>query len=156
MVPLLRLRGYRPGDLARLCEIDRQCFAAGIAFPPQEMAALVGWPSAVILLAEAPGRRLAGFVLAHRRAAHAHLMTLDVLPSWRRRGLGRRLLLACERRLRAAGVTTMSLETAVNNTAAQSLYAGLGYTRVRRLPGYYPNGEDAWRMKKDLARPGAV
>ena len=150
MVSRLRLRGYRPADLVRLCEIDRQCFAAGIAFPPKEMAALAGWPSAVILLAEAGGGRVAGFVLAHRRAAHAHLITLDVLPSWRRRGLGRRLLLACERRLRAAGASMVSLETAVNNAVAQSLYARLGYTRVRRLPGYYPNGEDAWRMKKEL------
>src|SRR5258706_869616 len=133
LVPPLRLRGYRPGDLARLCEIDRQCFAAGIAFPRDEMAAMVGGPSPVILLAETPAGRLAGFVLAHRRAAHAHLMTLDVLPSWRRRGLGRRLLLACERPLRPAGAATLYLETAVNNTAAQPLDAGLGYTRARHL-----------------------
>jgi ribosomal-protein-alanine N-acetyltransferase len=148
---VVRLRDYRPADFLRLCDIDRRCFQAGIAYSQQEMAALVDWPASVILVAETPGGRIAGFVLAHRRRlGRAHLITLDVLPSWRRRGLGRRLLLACERRLRAAGAGTLWLETASSNTNAQSLYVSLGYTRVRRLPRYYPNGEDAWLMKKDL------
>ena len=148
---LARLRSYRAEDFSRLCEIDHRCFEAGTAYSQQEMAALVGSPAAVLLVADTAGGRIAGFVLAHRRRlGGAHLITLDVLPSWRRRGLGRRLLLACERRLRGAGVRTVWLETALSNAPAQSLYASLGYTRVRRLPQYYPNGEDAWRMRKDL------
>jgi ribosomal-protein-alanine N-acetyltransferase len=154
-----RLRKYRPADLPELYDIDRRCFPPGIAYSPEEISQIVGRKDSVTLVAAAENGRIAGFVTAHlQRRGRAHLVTIDLLPAWRRRGVGRRLLLACQRRLRAAGAQTVWLETAVGNEAAQALYASLGYTRVRRLLRYYPNGEDAWLMRKELPnrrRPAA-
>jgi ribosomal-protein-alanine N-acetyltransferase len=147
----VRLRPYRPADLPPLCAIDTRCFEPAMAYSSRDMAEMLGRPAAVTLIAEASQGTLAGFVTAHLyRHGRAHLITLDVLPGWRRRGLGRRLLLACERRLRAVGARSVWLETALSNGPAQALYAALGYTRVRLLPRYYPNGEDAWQMSKAL------
>lgn len=39
------------------------------------------------------------------------------------------------------------LETEVSNSGALRLYEGLGFLRDRRLPKYYLNGSDAFRLK---------
>lgn len=39
------------------------------------------------------------------------------------------------------------LETEITNTAALRLYEGLGFIRDKRLPKYYLNGNDAYRLK---------
>jgi len=146
------LRDYSPDDLEALCAIDRACFDPAVAYTRKEMAALLGRPAAVAIVAEAAPGRLAGFVAARKHANRtAHIITLDVLPAWRGRGLGRRLMLCCEERLRAAGVRKVRLETAVGNRRAQALYRSLGYTRIRCLRRYYATGENAWVMEKTLA-----
>lgn len=45
------------------------------------------------------------------------------------------------------GVTEIVLETEATNTCALRLYAKLGFVREKRLPRYYLNGNDAFRLK---------
>jgi ribosomal protein S18 acetylase RimI-like enzyme len=143
-----RLRDYRSEDFDELCRIDRLCFEREVAYTAEEMAAFLGAPGAVALVAEDARGRVAAFLVAHR----GRIITVDVAPGRRRRGLGAALIRLCERRLRAAGARTVRLETAAGNRAAQALYESLGYTQVRRLARYYPTGEDAWVMEKSLVR----
>ena len=42
------------------------------------------------------------------------------------------------------------LETEEANTAALRLYEKLGFVRDKRLPSYYLNGNDAFRLKAVL------
>lgn len=39
------------------------------------------------------------------------------------------------------------LEAEVSNRAALDLYSKLGFVREKRLPNYYMNGSDAYRLK---------
>jgi peptide alpha-N-acetyltransferase len=48
------------------------------------------------------------------------------------------------------------LETEVTNSAALSLYESLGFVRDKRLPNYYLNGNDAYRLKCWFERPPEV
>lgn len=41
----------------------------------------------------------------------------------------------------------ITLETEVTNSAALRLYETLGFIRDKRLPKYYLNGNDAFRLK---------
>ena len=41
----------------------------------------------------------------------------------------------------------IALETEVTNAAALRLYESLGFIRDKRLPKYYLNGNDAFRLK---------
>ncbi len=149
----LRVRDYAPGDFRRLCEIDRLCFEPRVAYRVREMASLLRRAEGITLVAENTRREVVAFVSAHhQRQGKGHIVTLDVLPGYRGRGLGRRLMRLCERRLVAAGVRTLRLETSVHNRAAQALYRSLGYTFLRRVPRYYPNGEDGWILEKTLVR----
>ena len=144
----MQVRDYRPTDFHTLCLIDRQCFDRGTAYPAEEMAAVVERRGAVILVAENARGRVVAFVVGHKlRGGVGHIVTLDVLPRYRGRGLGRELMLDCEKRL---GAPHMRLEAAVGNRAAQKLYASLGYAVVGRRARYYPDGADAWLLEKTL------
>jgi GNAT superfamily N-acetyltransferase len=57
------------------------------------------------------------------------LNDLFVVPSARRGGTARALLVAAADFARAQGAASLSLSTGVNNAAAQSLYESLGWTR---------------------------
>ena len=45
------------------------------------------------------------------------------------------------------------LEALINNYGALRLYGSLGFVRAKRLPKYYLNGLDAYRLKLYLQDP---
>lgn len=78
------------------------------------------------------------------------ILNVAVAPAYRRCGIGRQLLLSLEARLRAGGVTSLSLEVRPSNAAALALYAALGYREVGRRPRYYIKPrEDALILRKE-------
>lgn len=96
---------------------------------------------------EAPGP--AGLVLWGRVLDEAEILTIAVLPPWRRVGLGGRLLSAAMDAAAAAGAATMFLEAAADNVAALALYDRHGFVRVGLRRGYY-GGIDAVTMRRPL------
>jgi len=138
------MRTYRETDFETLCEIDTKCFPLGIAYTPVEMRAML--KGALALVVENRRGRVVAFLIGRKN----RVMTLDVLPGYQRRGIGRALMEAWEARLRQAGIERVWLETSVRNRPAQALYRSLGYSRVKRLPHYYLNGEDGWLLEKRL------
>jgi ribosomal-protein-alanine N-acetyltransferase len=146
------LRDSRPGDFAQLWAIDQQCFPPGIAYSKAELNAYMRRSGAFTLVAEDSGQTpIAGFLVAETGRRHTgHIITIDVLPSVRRAGLGSVLLTAAEQRLRQAGCRFVLLEAAVNNLAALAFYKRHGYFVVRTVSGYYADGLDALVLQKDL------
>jgi [ribosomal protein S18]-alanine N-acetyltransferase len=112
------------------------------------MALMLGMPGAFGFWC--PG---AGLVLARAIAGEAEVLTLAVLPAARRRGLGLALMTGAIDRAAAAGATAMLLEVAADNTAAQGLYALLGFAEVGRRRRYYADGRDALVMRRALIAP---
>lgn len=79
----------------------------------------------------------------------AHVTTLAVEESMRRRGIGEKLMDELLQKSREAGMTCSTLEVRAGNEAALHLYEKLGYVRVAVRKGYYPdNKEDAVVMWK--------
>ena len=78
-----------------------------------------------------------GMVVASAAGEEAEILTLAVTPAARRRGVGRALMEAAQRRARARGARTMVLEVADDNLEAQSLYAALGFIQAGVRRGYY-------------------
>lgn len=78
-----------------------------------------------------------GFAIARVIAGEAELLTLAVLPEERRRGIGRRLLAKVIESARARGAGRLMLEVALDNSAANALYATAGFSQVARRGGYY-------------------
>jgi ribosomal protein S18 acetylase RimI-like enzyme len=91
------------------------------------------------------GCALVGFLAARRTANdETEILNLAVTPEFRRRGVATRLLLECFQRLPG----TFFLEVRASNSAAQTLYAGLGFAPAGKRPRYYDNPvEDAVVMR---------
>ena len=84
---------------------------------------------------EPPGP--AGLVLWRRIFDEAEILTIAVLPPWRRAGLGGQMLDAAMASAAEAGAVTMFLEAAADNVAALALYQSKGFSRIGVRKGYY-------------------
>jgi ribosomal-protein-alanine N-acetyltransferase len=144
-----RIREYQPRDFEQLCELDRICFPPAVAYRPEEIAAALLQPRSLCFVAEQQGL-VVGFILLDWRRAVGHIITIDLHPDYRRRGLGRRLMEMAEQRLRRRGVRRMVLEVATTNPAALAFYNNQGFAPRRLLPRYYRDGTDACLMEKAL------
>ena len=97
------------------------------------------------------GEDIIGFLIASLEAEDtAHFVTIDVVASSRRKGVGRALMEAAEGWAKEKRVKILYLETAEDNLIAQRFYQARGYLQVERIDGYYSNGGAAWVMAKRL------
>jgi ribosomal-protein-alanine N-acetyltransferase len=143
------LREYREGDLEAMYALDLVCFEPVFRFSRRAMRRFAESAGAVTVLAEVEGD-LAGFAIAQLEGEVGYVVTLDVAPAWRRRGLARRLMEEAETRVKAAAGVAMELHVFVGNVAAVGLYEGMGYGRTGRAEGFYARGMDALVYAKRL------
>lgn len=134
-------------DLGALYFLEHTCFQQD-AWPLPDLVAVLVVPG-VIRLKAVRGWKMIGFIAAdpHPPEDFAWIATLAVHPQFRRQGVGRRLLLACEARLNVARVR---LTVRQSNHPAMRLYESAGYRIVDSIPGYYRDGEAAWVMEKEM------
>lgn len=146
--PHCTIREFRREDLARVCEIELRSFP--YPYPCQLFLVYHHLFPRLFLVAEC-GNEVAGYsvgvIEGERRG---HLVSIAVDEAYRGRGLGKALVEEFESRVRALGASRVLLEVSVNNVTAISLYRKLNYRVVKVLPSYYPNGEDAYLMLKEL------
>lgn len=91
-----------------------------------------------------------GFIGLWMLPDEAHIVTIAVRESHRRRGLGELLLISAIHMAQAKGQPMITLECRVTNDAALALYEKYGFQRVGRRPQYYSdNREDALIMTID-------
>lgn len=132
-------------DLNQLRELDRVCFEKD-QWPLLELAAALILPGLIRLKVESNGI-MAGFIGgdSHRSDGIGWVTTIGVRPEFRRQGIARALMLACEESLK---VPTIRLSVRRSNLGAQKLYAEIGYRYADVWRGYYTDGEDALIMEK--------
>jgi len=125
-------------DLDRAARLHREAFEPLGERPwtRQDMAELLASPSAGGLLLQIDGED-AGVALWRTTVDEAELLTIAVQASRRRRGAGRALLDAVIALARGQGARMLFLEVGVDNPAARSLYAQLGFEEVARRAAYY-------------------
>ncbi|MHC4415601.1 MAG: GNAT family N-acetyltransferase [Planctomycetota bacterium] len=150
----ITLRPARPEDSRPIAHLDCALFRYAGLSPRQVSYYRRKSPQLVVVAADRE-HRLAGFLIAcvTRYGEPAlHIISMGVITSRRRRGLGRRLLRAAIYRARRAGAVRARLEVWTGNSAATMLYRSLGFETVRRNHDYYEPGRDALVMEKRLSR----
>ena len=147
-MPLV-IRPYAQEDFATLHAIDAECYAPEIAYSRRTMRSFLRLPGSECLVAEENGN-IAGFILTDRYGPAGHIITLDVAPAARRRGVGTALVEAAHASLARAGVREVELETSTVNATAGAFWMKHGYEARGVLPNYYENGEDAYWMTRGI------
>ncbi len=147
----VRIRKATLRDVRRMAELEQTCFKDG--YPEALLAFFITSPRHVALVAEIGGVVIGMAVGELERKEHklvGHVWTIEVLPPYRNRGIGRRLLEALESELKARGAVECYLEVRTDNKPALHLYEKLGYERLGVLRDYYGRGRDGYFMRKWL------
>ncbi len=143
------IRPVDRADLLEVLRIERRCFSN--PWPYDAFERLLDAPA--FLVAERDGA-VVGYVVADSTPNFGrdigHVKDLAVRPDARGEGIGRALLASALGQLRVRGAAIVKLEVRESNEAARSLYASEGFEAIRRLPRYYPDGEDALVLVVDL------
>ena len=156
----IRIRPAARGDLDALFALDQRCFRPGIAYSKTELRYFLFHLRSVSLVAE-DEKAIAGFAIVEFQLEQGrrigHIITIDVAPEQRRRGVGRLLMNALLELCREAKADSLRLEVAVDNEAALAFYKSLGFTETGRIPGFYMGKLDALTMElqfgSDQAKP---
>jgi len=154
------LRPFNPQDLSSVIEINRVCLPENYS-PYFFMEVYKSCPEAFIV-AEMAGK-IVGYIMCRvefgfsdtrrfRMARKGHIVSVAVLPEFRRQGLGKELVQGALRALASSGSEECFLEVRTVNNEAVALYRQLTFDVVRTIPHYYHDGADAYLMSIRLAR----
>lgn len=149
----LRLRPMADADLPAVLALERASHLTPWSEGNFRDALTAG---NLCLVGEVSGAVAACAVL-QMAAGEAELLTMAVLPSLRRRGIGRQVLTELISRASAYRAAAIWLEVRVSNGAAIALYREAGFAEIGWRKRYYEtvNGrEDAIMMRLAPGLPG--
>ncbi len=144
----MKIRIAEHRDLTQIVQIEGLCFPEETAFPPKMFAYLIRYSAS--LVACEPEKKVLGFIMGYASGKAGAVYTLDVHPSYRRKGIGSKLLLSLEEMLAHLGAQAIRLEAALDKPGALELYRKAGYQERELVRNYYGRGNHAVRMWKYL------
>jgi len=144
----LLIRKASTTDFSQIVEIERSSFKR--PYPPALILSLLHLHGDMFYVAVI-GEELVGYVVGAKRGFDSgHVISIAVKPKWRRRGIGSKLMKTLLDTFKERGLKRAFLEVAVSNKEAIAFYETLGFKKIEVMRGYYPWGEDAYIMVKNL------
>jgi len=152
------LRGFGPGDLDAVMNINRVCLPENYA-PYFFLDTYNTLPEAFIV-AESQAQ-VVGYIMCRlehgfsdvrklRFARKGHIVSVAVIPEFRTMGVGCSLVQQALAAMVAHHADECYLEVRVSNYPAINLYKKLGFQVTRTIPRYYFDASDAYVMSKPL------
>ena len=158
-------RPYHPADFAAIYAVEEICFQPPFRFSRAYMRSIVLSPVSAAWIAEEKvgaqeSGRLTGFAIVEWESETqtepraAYIVTVEVLPGFRGRGIAAELLCRIEDSARGAGAGSIWLHVDAENAAAIRLYERRDYMRQGREEHYYARQRAALVYAKPLgAKP---
>ncbi len=152
------LRPFKLADLEKVININRMCLPENYTnyffvdlyerFPEtfivaEENGEVIGYIMCRIEMGLSSFQRLG-------IAKKGHIISVAVLPEYRRQGVGQALVQEAMRAMLHSKVKECFLEVRVSNMPAVNLYKKMGFKILRTIGGYYADGEDAYVMSRKL------
>ncbi len=141
--------------LDKLYQIEEQCFEEE-AFSKRQIAYLLTDYNTISLIAKT-NSDIAGFIIAQieieNETVYGHIITVNVPPSYRRKGVATRLLQEIEAMLKQKSIPEIRLEVREDNNTAIKLYQKLNYQKIGKLERYYGNKHGLYLKKSLLPAP---
>ena len=163
----ISIEPMRPSQLSEVMAIDAECYPipwsrnayeAELSRPGERLYLVARLADSDIQIVDdpnhtisEPSRKIVGHGGVAFEESEAHITTVTVAPDCRGRGIGARLFLALALAARSRN-TSLALEVAADNPAAQALYRRFGLAPVGIHRGYYADmglSPDAVVMRAD-------
>ena len=132
-------------DLSSICAIEDDSFPS--PYPRGLLQRLLLYCRDSFLVAADGDGKLVGYCVCSVDGESAHLISIAVQASHRRKGFATALLKRLATQLADKGVNELRLEVGVTNGEAVALYSKNGFEKAEIIPNYYSDGSDAFRMK---------
>jgi [ribosomal protein S18]-alanine N-acetyltransferase len=158
MLETFKLRKFAPDDLQSVMQINRETLPENYS-DYFFMDLYERFPETFVVAVE--DGKIAGYIMCRIEVGlsnfglgglirKGHVVSIAVLPRYRRKGIANALLKMCMEGMRLYKAKQCYLEVRVTNDAGVRLYRKLGFEVNRTVHGYYSDGEDAYVMSKKL------
>ncbi len=148
----MEIQRMTESDVDGVAELDKQCFAkpwSRRSFEDELKNSLA------VYFVASEGSTVIGYCGFWQVAGEGDITNIAVLPGYRRRGVGGRLLGRLIDEAEALGLGSLTLEVRRSNETAKRLYRKYGFEQVGERKRYYSdNNEDAIIMMKRLKTNG--
>lgn len=139
-------------DIPVLATYEKELFPYSPWSTSQFKEEFAGIPTTRYMSVAESGNKVVGYcgVFLPAPGVEADILTVAVLPDFRRQGIAREFMRQIEQWSKERGASAMMLEVEQSNIAAIELYKSLGYMQISVRMDYYGPGLDAFVMRKDF------
>ena len=129
--------------------LEQAAFGAA-SWGADSFTAGVGASGVTSIIVCAADEAAVGFAMWRALGEEGEILTLGVVPAFRRSGAGRSLLQSILNDAEVKGVSALFLEVDSKNIAARRLYEKHGFSPIGERRGYYKDGGDAVVLKRKI------
>lgn len=140
-------------DIPVLVSYEKQLFPYSPWNTAQFKEEFAGIPTTRYMSVAESGNTIVGYcgVFVPAPGVEADILTVAVLPEYRRQGIAREFIRQIEEWSLARGASAMMLEVEQSNESAIALYLSLEYMKISVRMDYYGPGKDAFVMRKEFS-----
>ena len=142
------VRAWQEKDVEQIAQMEQRCFSD--PWTKEMLADVLKYPLYTSFLVEDRGQVCAYACLIGIPNVEATIANIAVDTAFRGKGYAKVLMDAMHERAKEIGAEECFLEVRVSNLPAIALYEKYGYQTFGVRAKYYPDGEDAYVMKKVL------
>lgn len=140
-------------DIPMLASYEKELFPYSPWSTAQFKEEFAGIPTTRFMSVAEDGNTVIGYcgVFLPAPGVEADILTVAVLPAYRRKGIAREFIRQMEQWSVDRGACAIMLEVETSNIGAIALYQSLGYLKISARMDYYGPRKDAHVMRKDFS-----
>lgn len=138
-------------DIKEVLKLEETCFEFD-RISGKQLRYLIKSPNSRVVVIKSNNLIIACAIILFRKNSHiARLYSIAVNPQFQSSGISQSLILFIEHNARELKRSEIRLEVRKNNQRAIAFYRKNGYDFFGEYKNFYIDGEDAFRMRKQLA-----